>query len=161
AHADIRKLLKHDSRLFQDNWIDLQVIHYLGGYGLPFLEAALRDSDAGVRACALYAAADMVHSAHLFNALVSGNWGTTTRPFWAIGLVEEDEKIVRQTAIRMALAGLNDVDAYVRVVSVDVLRQVGYKEALTAVKRHAEDPDSSVRSAVQKYLTKFAQEPGV
>src|SRR5262249_31114607 len=83
AQQDIRELLDRGVSVFKERWTDPKTISYLGGYGLPFLEALFQDSDAHVRASALYATADSIMATIWFNHMIDSEGPVGNKRPWA------------------------------------------------------------------------------
>jgi len=160
---DMRDLLRR--RADRHKWRERRHVEgslrYMAGYALAFLDDALEDPDPVVRSQAIEAYDYSAWAVRNMNAHLHRFDKDKKRPKWAEGLEKGDAEAAKEARIRAATAGLGDADARVRLSAVRVLTWREAKSALDEVKKLTSDPDASVRSAVQAYLSKFGGEADV
>lgn len=156
----MRNLLK--LRASAQQWRDKNFVEhtleYMAGHALPLLEDALDDEDAVVRAQAIEAYSYGVWAVGNMNAKLDYR---KEPPGWAKDVVRGDQQAALATLVRLTTGILGDADARVRVSAVNVLNWKDIASALPEVKKLHNDPDPTVREAVQDYLSKYSAEADV
>jgi HEAT repeat protein len=119
----IREVLLLASK--ENDWRDRFYVEgtmtYMGGYAVPHLEAAMKDSDAVVREQAVKALARTAWAASQLNAFIDDLLKKNAGRGWIDSVRKGDETIALQESIRLAIVGLRDGDPRVRIAAIEVL----------------------------------------
>ena len=132
-------------------------LEYMAGYALGLLEEAFGDPDPVVRSEAIKAYYYTTWAVGSMNNKLARFSDKDDAPSWTKYLRKEDEKVIKQQFVRLAVKGLEDEDKRVRVSCVNLLTYRKVESVLDAIKPLARDEDGDVRSAVLDYLSLFAE----
>jgi hypothetical protein len=102
---------------------------FLGCYSLPYLEAAMKDSDLVVKERAVQALSRVAWNAGQLNFFIADLVKKNQGQEWATSVGKCDEDYALRESLRLAIAGLSDKEPRVRVAAISVLTSRAAEEA--------------------------------
>ena len=104
-------------------------LNFMGCYALPPLESAMKDSDPIVRQQAVSALQSSAWAADNLNFFIADLLKNNEGQAWAASVGKCDENHALRETIRLAIAGLSDGDARVRIAAISLLADRAARES--------------------------------
>ena len=123
-------LLASKDKEWRDRFYVEGTFRFMGCYALPLLESAMKDPDPIVRQQAVLALERAAWAADNLNFFTDHLLKKNEGQNWAASVGRCDEKDALHESIRLAIAGLGDKDAQVRIAAISVLTDRAQTESI-------------------------------